>query len=73
MRMLIALLATALTLTFVELGLGATEVQAASSYCTHRYHLCLARCPGPTQRCLRRCQSQFRHCTYRSPYMGDLL
>jgi len=73
MRMLIALLAVALTLTFVELSLGASEVQAASNYCKHRYNLCLARCPGTTRRCLTRCQSQYRHCTYQWPYMGDLL
>ncbi len=73
MRMLIALLAVALTLTFLELGLGASEVQAAPNYCKHRFNLCLARCPGRARRCLSRCQSQYRHCTYRLPYMGDLL
>jgi hypothetical protein len=70
MRMLIAFLAVALTLTFVELG--SSEVQAAN-YCKHRYNLCLARCPGTSRRCLGRCQSQYRHCTYPYPYMGDLL
>ena len=73
MRMLIAFLAVALTLTFVELGFRATEVQAAPNYCKHRYNLCLARCPlGTSRRCVR-CQSQYRHCTYPYPYMGDLL
>jgi hypothetical protein len=71
MRMLIAFLAVALTLTFVELGFNASEVQAAQSYCKRVYNLCLARCPG--RRCLARCQLQYRHCNYPYPYMGDLL
>jgi hypothetical protein len=73
MRMLIAFLAVALTLTFVELGFGASEVQAAQSYCKRVYSLCLARCPGTTRRCLGRCQSRYRHCNSPYIYMGDLL
>ena len=72
MRMLIAFLAVGLTLAFVELGFGASEVQAAPNYCKHRYNLCLARCPTG-RRCLGRCQLQYRHCVYPWPYMGDLL
>ncbi len=73
MRMLIGLSAVVLTLTLVALSLGASDVQAAANYCKHRYNLCLARCSGPAHRCLGRCQSQYRHCAYRLPYMGDLL
>ena len=72
MRMLIAMSAAALTLTFVELGLGASEVQAAPNFCKHRYNLCLARCGANSQRC-KRCQTQYRYCRYPYPYMGDLL
>ncbi len=72
MRMLIALLALALTLTLVELGPGASDAQAASS-CKRAYNACLGRCLGRPGRCVSRCQAQYRHCTYRWPYMGDLL
>jgi len=73
MKMLVAVLAAGLTLAFVELGLGASDAEAAANYCKHRYNLCLARCPGTVRRCFSRCQSQYRHCTYPSPYLGDLL
>ena len=72
MRMLMALLAVALALTFVEIGFGAREAQAASS-CKRAYNACLGRCLGRPGRCVDRCQSKYRHCTYRAPYMGDLL
>lgn len=71
MRMLIALLAVALTLSFVELGLGAGDAQAATS-CKLRYSACLARCPAAKRQCTR-CQVQYRYCRYPYPYMGDLL
>jgi len=71
MRMLIALLAAALTLTLVTFGRGASEVQAASS-CRQIYHVCLARCGGNSQRC-QRCRTRYKYCIYRMPYMGDLL
>ena len=59
MKMLITVLAAGLTLTFAELGLGASEAEAAS-FCKHRYNLCLARCPGPFARCSSRCQARYR-------------
>ena len=71
MRMLIAVLALSLTLAVVELGLGASDAEAAN-YCKYRYNLCLAHCPG-TVRCPIRCQVQYRNCTYPAPYLGDLL
>ena len=71
MRILIALLALALTLSFVELGLGASDAQAAWS-CKQRYNICLARCPANSQRC-QRCRTQYRYCRYQLPYLGDLL
>jgi hypothetical protein len=71
MRMLIALLAVALTLTFVELGLGASEVQAAAS-CRQSYNVCLARCGANSQRC-QRCRTRYKYCTFPMPYMGNLL
>lgn len=73
MRMLIALLAVALPLIFVELGLGAGDAQAAPNYCKRVYDICLARCSGRTARCVSRCQSRYRYCRYPLPYLGDLL
>jgi hypothetical protein len=70
--MLIALLAVAVSLTFVELGLGAGDAQAAPNFCKHRYNLCLVRCGANSQRC-KRCQTQYRYCRYPLPYLGDLL
>ena len=71
MRLIIGLLAASLTLTFVELGLGASEVEAAWS-CKQRYNVCLARCHANRQRC-QRCRTQYRYCRYPLPYAGDLL
>jgi hypothetical protein len=71
-KMLIAVLVAGLTLAFSELGLGASDAEAATS-CKRRYNLCLARCPGPFRRCYSRCQSQYRYCTYPWPYLGDVL
>jgi hypothetical protein len=72
MKMLIAVLAAGLTLTFAELGLGASEAEAAS-FCKHRYNLCLARCPGPFARCSSRCQARYRSCIYPAPSIRELL
>ena len=72
MKMLIAVLAAGLTLTFAELGRGASEAEAAS-FCKNRYNVCLARCPGPFQRCSGRCQSQYRYCIHPGPYLRDVL
>jgi hypothetical protein len=72
MRMLIAVLAAGLTLTFAKFGLGTSEAVAAS-FCKHRYSLCLARCPGPFARCSSRCQVRYRSCIYPAPSIRDLL
>ncbi|MGH9552319.1 MAG: hypothetical protein ACRD3W_23230 [Terriglobales bacterium] len=73
MKMLIAVLAAGLTLAFVELGLGASDAEAAANYCKHRYNVCLAHCPRMARRCFGRCELQYRNCTYPYPYLGDLL
>lgn len=72
MKMLIAVLAAGLTLTFAKFGLGTSEAVAAS-FCKHRYSLCLARCPGPFARCSSRCQVRYRSCIYPAPSIRDLL
>ena len=72
MKTLIDVLAAGLALAGVGLGLGASEAKAASSFCKHRYNLCLARCPG-TLRCSGRCQTQYKYCTTPYPYLGNLL
>ena len=66
MKMLIAVLVAGLTLAFSELGLGASDAEAATS-CKRRYNVCLARCPGPFRRCSGRCQSQYRDCIPPAP------
>ena len=72
MKMLIAVLAAGLTLTFAELGRGASEAEAAS-FCKNRYNVCLARCPGPFQWCSGRCQARYRACIPPAPSIRDLL
>ena len=72
MKTLIVVLAAGLTLPVVELGLGASEADAASSFCKHRYNICLARCPE-TLRCSSRCRTQYKYCTNPYPYIGNLL
>ena len=72
MKTLIAVLAAGLTLAFVELGLGASDAEAAVNYCKHRYNLCLARCPARL-RCYSRCETQYRYCVPPAPSLGDLL
>jgi hypothetical protein len=72
MKMVIALLALALTLTLLELGAGTGQAQAAQNFCKQRYNACLARCQG-RPRCVKRCREQYRSCTYRWPYLGDLI
>jgi hypothetical protein len=56
----------------VELGFGASDAEAASSFCKHRYNICLARCPE-TLRCSSRCRTQYKYCTNPYPYIGNLL
>jgi hypothetical protein len=73
MKTLIAVLAAVLALAFLDIGLGAHQAQAAQNYCKYRYNLCLARCPGTVRRCFNLCQSRYRHCTYKMPYLGDLI
>lgn len=70
--MKIIVLAAGLALAGVGLGLGASGAEAASSFCKHRYSLCLARCAEPL-RCSRRCQIQYKYCTDPYPYLGNLL
>jgi hypothetical protein len=73
MKTLIVVLAAGLTLAAAELGPGASEAQAAaSSFCRHRYDLCLARCPV-TLRCSTRCRTQYKYCADPYPYIGNLL
>ena len=72
MKTLIVVLAAGLTLPVVELGLGESEAEAASSFCKHRYNICLARCPE-TLRCSSRCRTQYKYCTNPYPYIGNLL
>jgi hypothetical protein len=72
MRMLIAFLALALTLTFAELGRGAGEAQAATS-CKRAYNACLVRCLGRPGGCVSRCHSRYRYCRVPMPSMSDLL
>ena len=72
MKTLIVVLAVGLTLPVVELGLGASDAEAASSFCKHRYNICLARCPE-TLRCSSRCRTQYKYCTNPYPYIGNLL
>lgn len=71
MQKLAAILVTALTLAFLEFGIGAAEAQAGSSYCKSRYNLCLARC-AERLRCFPRCQSRYRRCVPPAPHLGDL-
>jgi len=73
MKLLIALLLLALTFAVGAVGLGASETQAAQNICKYRYNLCLARCGGPAQRCLGRCQTRYKGCITRMPYLGDLI
>jgi hypothetical protein len=63
------------TLAALTLGFDAqhSPASAAPNYCKHRYNICLARCPAANRRCPTRCQSQYRHCNYPMPYLGDLL
>jgi hypothetical protein len=72
MKKLIVVLAAGLALAGVERGLGASEAEAASSFCKHRYNLCLARCPQ-TLRCDSRCQTQYKYCASPYPNIGNLL
>jgi hypothetical protein len=71
MRMLIATLAVALTLTLLTLGRGAGDVEAAAS-CRQIYQVCLARCGANSPRC-QRCQVRYKYCVVSPPYMGNLL
>jgi hypothetical protein len=75
MRKSILLAAAVVMLTALASAFAAHPAQAAaaSNYCKHRYNICLARCAAANRRCLNRCRSQYRYCTYRSPYLGDLL
>ena len=72
MNRLIALLAVLLALSLLEFGLGANQAQAQQNFCKQRYNACLARCQG-RPRCVNRCREQYRSCTYRWPYLGDLI
>jgi hypothetical protein len=72
MKQLIVVLAAGLALAGVELGLGASGAEAATSFCKHRYSLCLARCPE-TLRCSSRCRTQYKYCANPYPYIGNLL
>ena len=72
MKTLIAVLAAGLMLAGVGLGLSASEAKAASSFCKHRYNICLARCPERL-RCTSRCQTQYKYCANPYPYIGNLL
>jgi hypothetical protein len=44
MQTVMAMLATALMLTFLEFGVSTADAQAGSAFCRHRYNVCLARC-----------------------------
>jgi hypothetical protein len=72
MKQLIVVLAAGLALASIELSLGASEAEAATNFCKHRYSLCLARCPQ-TLRCTGRCQTQYKYCANPYPYIGNLL
>jgi hypothetical protein len=73
MRTLIAILAAALALAFVEFDLGQGQLQAASSFCQERYNICVARCGERIRRCPQRCRSQFERCITPAPNLGDLI
>jgi hypothetical protein len=74
MQKLIAILAAALTLAFLEFGFSGGQAQAGSGFCKYRYNLCLARCARVNRgRCFRRCREQFRRCTPPAPHLGDLI
>jgi hypothetical protein len=72
MKTLIVVLAAGLTLAAAGLGFGANKAEAASTFCKHRYDLCLARCPD-TLRCSTRCRTQYKYCADPYPYIGNLL
>ena len=71
MQTLMAILVTALTLAFLEFGIGAAEAQAGSAFCKNRYNICLARC-AESRRCFPRCQAQYRRCVTPAPHLGEL-
>lgn len=73
MKTLIAVLGLGLAFGLVELGSGASEAQAAQSFCKYRYNLCLARCAGRPKRCVRRCYDKYQGCITGKPYLGNLI
>jgi hypothetical protein len=72
MQTVMAILATALMLTFLEFGRSTADAQAGSAFCRHRYNVCLARC-AERRRCFPGCQSQYRRCIPPAPQLGDLI
>ena len=67
-----AVLAASLTLAVLALGLGLDGAEAATT-CKDRYRACMVRCPVYSNKCVNRCQSQYRHCIIPRPYLGDVL
>jgi hypothetical protein len=71
MKQLIVVLAAGVTLAGVELGLGARQAEAASSFCKHRYNICLARCPERLRCSAAEPNTSIAPTPY--PYIGNLL
>lgn len=72
MQTLIALLAAALTMAFLEFWVATGAAQAG--FCEYRYSHCLARCASRelNRNCFPRCRVQLRHCKPPPPHLGDL-
>jgi hypothetical protein len=72
MPTLIAILAAALTMVFVEFGVSGGQAQAG--FCEYRYGHCRARCASRelNRVCFPRCRVNYRHCITPSPHLGDL-
>ncbi len=66
MLKLIFVVAAAATLTVLVLGFSARQALAVPEYCAQRYNMCHSKC-GADRKCVRGCQSQLRHCAYRTP------
>ena len=72
MQTLIAILAAALTMAFLEFGVTAGKAQAG--YCEYRDSHCRARCARRelNRGCFSRCRVNYRHCIT-SPNLGELI
>ncbi len=75
MKMLVAMFAAFLMLAFVEPSLGASDAEAASNFCKHRYNACAARCEQRRRgrNCFNRCRHSYHTCTPPLPSLGSLL